>query len=68
VPVSFVMRRRGAEESEADIMAYVVSPGGVVEEERLWMLHLVDAMPKSAETALGRVHQDGQTGSLITIG
>jgi hypothetical protein len=26
------MRRRVAEESEADIMAYVVSPGGVVEE------------------------------------
>ncbi|KAM0824626.1 hypothetical protein ACQ4PT_070075 [Festuca glaucescens] len=45
VPASCVVRRRGAEESEADIMAYVASR--VASYKRLRTLHLVDAIPKS---------------------
>uniref|UniRef100_A0ACD5UXW9 Uncharacterized protein n=1 Tax=Avena sativa TaxID=4498 RepID=A0ACD5UXW9_AVESA len=45
VPVSCVVRRRGAEESEADIMEYVASR--VASYKRLRTLHLVDAIPKS---------------------
>jgi 4-coumarate--CoA ligase len=45
VPASCVVRRRGAEESEADLMAYVASR--VASYKRLRTLHLVDAIPKS---------------------
>ncbi|KAF7001401.1 hypothetical protein CFC21_017079 [Triticum aestivum] len=45
IPVSCVVRRSGAAESEADIMAYVASR--VASYKKLRMLHLVDAIPKS---------------------
>ena len=40
-----MVRRRGAAESEADMMAYVAAR--VASYKKLRMLHLVDAIPKS---------------------
>lgn len=45
VPVSCVVRRHGASESEADIMAYVA--GRVASYKKLRLLQFVDAIPKS---------------------
>ncbi|XP_062185746.1 4-coumarate--CoA ligase-like 9 [Phragmites australis] len=45
VPVSCVVRRRGAAESEADIMAYVAAR--VASYKKLRLLRFVDAIPKS---------------------
>ncbi|KAM0822285.1 hypothetical protein ACQ4PT_071591 [Festuca glaucescens] len=72
VPASCVVRRRGAEESEADIMAYVASR--VASYKRLRTLHLVDAIPKSVSgKILRRQLRDEfinmtKRSSLITIG
>lgn len=45
VPASCVVRRRGAPESEADMMAYVA--GRVASYKKLRLLRFVDAIPKS---------------------
>ncbi|CAD6233701.1 unnamed protein product [Miscanthus lutarioriparius] len=45
IPASCVVRRRGAPESEADMMAYVA--GRVASYKKLRMLRFVDAIPKS---------------------
>ncbi|PAN37474.1 hypothetical protein PAHAL_7G095300 [Panicum hallii] len=45
VPVSCVVRRRGAAESEADMMAYVAAR--VASYKKLRLLRFVDAIPKS---------------------
>ncbi|RLM75163.1 hypothetical protein C2845_PM15G03760 [Panicum miliaceum] len=45
VPVSCVVRRRGASESEADMMAYVAAR--VASYKKLRLLRFVDAIPKS---------------------
>jgi len=45
VPASCVVRRRGAAESEADMMAYVAAR--VASYKKLRVLRFVDAIPKS---------------------
>uniref|UniRef100_J3LWQ0 4-coumarate--CoA ligase n=2 Tax=Oryza brachyantha TaxID=4533 RepID=J3LWQ0_ORYBR len=45
VPVACVVRRRGAGEGEAEMMAYVAAR--VASYKRVRTLHLVDAIPKS---------------------
>ncbi|KAL5214734.1 hypothetical protein ABZP36_003886 [Zizania latifolia] len=45
VPVACVVRRRGVEEGEEEMMAYVAAR--VSSYKRIRMLHLVDAIPKS---------------------
>ena len=45
IPASCVVRRRGAPESEADMMAYVAER--VASYKKLRLLRFVDAIPKS---------------------
>ncbi|TVU13508.1 hypothetical protein EJB05_40568, partial [Eragrostis curvula] len=52
IPVSCVVRRRGADETEADVMAYVAER--VASYKKLRLLRFVDAIPKSVSGKIMR--------------